>query len=118
MAKSILIDAREGTITHVYHNTLEDLYKLLRVTIVEIIHLPKNDVLYFDEEGKFNPHTHGFDITFHRGKRRVPTVVSILGSGLICGTDSEGNDVNANLTLEEVTKMITFFTLSSKGGRV
>ena len=88
----ILIDAKNKTIKMVEFSNLEDIYKLLGVTIVEVIRVCNYDTMYIDEEGAINGTKFGFNFGS----------TPIFGNALICHTDEDGEDMDPISTLEEI----------------
>jgi hypothetical protein len=105
MVNAILINAKDRTITKVTFETLEDIYRLLGVEIIENVWLHRGNCMYIDEEGRLKDYKTGFEIT-------IPDInkMDIVGNGLVLSIDDDGSDSDTNLTLEEVVGMVEFLT--------
>lgn len=69
------------------------------------IEFENGDVMYVDDEGLYN--------TFEGGIMMPDWAYPIVGNVLIVGTDDEGNTVDCNTTVEEITPLIQWIDKSS-----
>lgn len=104
--KCILIDAYNRTITEVEQSGLKDIYKLLRVSMIEAVYLgsANMDCIYVDEEGLLNGTEASFKFRFPGKPSQV-----FMGSGLVVGVNrANGNDAPPKISIEEVRKRVSF----------
>lgn len=105
--RAILIDAKNKTVTEIDvddTNTLKHWYELIDCDLVEVAHYmsEKNHILV-DEEGLFKSPNEFFT---YSGAHQP-----FAGNGLIVGVDSNtGESVDCDITLEEATENVMFFT--------
>lgn len=99
MKKAILIDAYSREVKEVEYQTLEDIYRLLRCSIIEAVYLSNGDVIYIDEEGRINGTKVGFS-SVQKGP--------LFGSGLVVHINDEGDDVAPHSTVEQVSQEVQF----------
>lgn len=100
--KAFLIDPKKRSIKLVeYNNTLEHLYELLDCRMVDFVQAYGNaDGMFVDDEGLFVEDQYFFHHI------NVPT--PIAGRALIVGTDEDGNTVEADTSVEELHRHVTF----------
>ncbi len=115
--KAILIDTVTQTVREVelpdpkkvgYGASNQAIYDLLGegTTMMEsAVYLPKNDVIFVDEEGLFNPKVGCFTFDgshpFH-------------GNGIICGGTAQGSSADVKISLLEVNAKVRFGILVPK----
>lgn len=103
--KGILINSDTGKIDYAQfeHDSLEEMYKLIGCKTIEAVRSPilkGQDVIYVDEEGLLHEPSLFFKI--------AGFAQPIAGNGLIVGTDSQGNSVNAKTPLDIVVRSVQF----------
>ena len=103
--KAILIDPKDQTIrTLSYGGDYMELYQILECRMYECVYPFKNeDTIYIDEEGLLKDSNYSFSIKCDDGR-----IISLMGKGLILGTDAEGESIEHKTSLEEVKSRITF----------
>jgi hypothetical protein len=103
MCKAYLIDPKERSITIVESNGLQDIYKHLECTMIEVATYIQDttgeNVIYVDEEGLLKPMDFFFIV---RGAHQP-----FAGRGLLVGCEEEG-DVDPTVSLDFVKQMISF----------
>ena len=102
--RAILIDAVNCTVTEFQNKgDLDSIYKAINVEMIEVGNYDPEtgDTLYVDEEGLINGTTVGFEIF---GKQ-------FAGSGIIFGSQPDGENGSAVTQLKDVTPK--FFTFQS-----
>ena len=109
MKNTILIDPINETLTEVKVDTLEDIYSMLDVELIQVGHyLPNGDVIYVDEEAllKSTP----INKAFFYGESRTP----LLGKGLIIGTGKDGDSVSCLTTMDEAEQQVRIVSVAFK----
>lgn len=104
--KGIFIDVKNQTITETTILTgLIPIYKLLNCRVVDIIHLSDNSGIYIDDEGLLIDEDMVEGYFTIKGKGQF-----YAGSGLLVGFDELRSDTSTTLTVEQVKKLVTFYT--------
>lgn len=98
MIKGILIDAYKQEVREVEYDGLQDIYALTACGCVDVIHLRNDDAVYVDDEGLIN----GTEVAFSIEGR------VLMGNGLVCSTDDEGDDAPPKSTLAEINAKVIF----------
>ena len=104
--KAIYIDAIAQTVEPVeVDGSLDNYYRLIRTPtrIMEAVYprvLTGGDVLYVDEEGLYNDHPGGFLIMGYSQP--------MVGSGVIVGTNEDGDSVDAKTAVDAVRAAVRF----------
>lgn len=99
---AIFIDSKKKTISYIEINpTLKDYYTALNCELIERfpIRLANRSFMYVDEEGAIS------------GKKQIGIRIGLLpifGDAIIVAEDEEGFDESTTMTIEEVSKIITF----------
>lgn len=109
--KALLIKTDERKVEEVeFDGTLEDVYRLLDVDIIERVEIAGHDI-WLDEEGSFTQRT------IDKGMFGVHTLygyVQIYGRGLITGKaeDADGEETwgDVTLTVEQATTIVDFLS--------
>ena len=118
MKEALFINSQEKTITKVQINDLSDLQKLVGGYICLGTTLVKNNIentVFVDDEGLLK----GLDNFFFIKGSHQP----FAGNGVLIGTNEEGEDIDTNFTVEEISKLIVFLSakevleLVSKGNK-
>ena len=112
MKNCILIDPFNYTITEVKVDSLQDIYGVLEVDLIEVAHTFENgDVIYVDEEGLLKiGATDGQTMGFRVEGSETP--LTGIGRGLIVGTTSEGEDASCKTTLDEAQEVLRILRLT------
>ena len=99
--RGILIDPFAKTIEEVdTTGKLPEIYSMLGVELITIVHIGESDVLFLDDEGLFVPRDE--QEYFYWSGSNQP----YAGKGLIIGTDEEGDSTEAEIDLEEVKQRV------------
>ena len=99
--RGILIDPFTKTIEEVdTTGKLPEIYSMLGVELITIVHIGESDVLFLDDEGLFVPRDE--QEYFYWSGSNQP----YAGKGLIIGTDEEGDSTDAEIDLEEVKQRV------------
>lgn len=99
--RGILIDPFTKTIEEVETTgKLPEIYSMLGVELITIVHVGETDVLFLDDEGLFVPREE--QEYFHWKGSNQP----YAGKGLIIGTDEDGDSTDAEATLWEVMSKV------------
>jgi len=100
--KAILINATNRTVTEVEINDdLQSIYKVMGVDMIQTAtYLPKNDIIYVDEEGMLKPMMNFF---IYEGAHQP-----FAGNGLVVGTSRGGKTVAPKISVDEVRKNVKF----------
>ena len=103
--KAYLIDPFSMSIRRAnWDRSLDQLYQLLKVDRVEIVHLPNGDAVYVDEEGRLKPMNR---MWIHN---EYPQSL-LRGRGLYVGPVTySGDDSNPRASLYEVYENVFFIT--------
>ena len=103
--KAILINPKEEIIRVIsYDGDYKSIYQILECRMYECVYPFKNeDTIYIDEEGLLKDSNYSFSIKCDDGR-----IISLMGKGLILGTDAEGESIEHKTSLEEVKSRITF----------
>ena len=103
--KAILIDPKDQTIrTLSYGGDYMEIYQILECRTFECVYPFKNeDTIYIDEEGLLKDSNYSFSIKCDDGR-----IISLMGKGLILGTDAEGESIEHKTSLEDVKSRVTF----------
>lgn len=108
MKKGIFIDVENRQVSEVeIQDGLQPIYDKVGCELFEIVEYDYFNDVYVDEEGllKLTPESKFFTIEGY------PT--PLVGNGLIMGVDKDsGESVDTNLSVEEVSKRISFQTLN------
>jgi hypothetical protein len=108
--KAILIDVLNENVRMVEiddKNVLNDWYKKIGCSMVEVAHYFKNDhdSIMVDEEGFFSIDKDSKFFSVKGGHQ------PFIGNGLVVGVDNRGNSVDPIISVEEVRSMVEFYTL-------
>lgn len=99
--RGILIDPFTKKIEEVdTTGKLPEIYSMLGVELITIVHIGESDVLFLDDEGLFVPRDE--QEYFYWSGSNQP----YAGKGLIIGTDEEGDSTDAEIDLEEVKQRV------------
>lgn len=99
--RGILIDPFTRTIEEVETTgKLPEIYSMLGVELITIVHVGETDVLFLDDEGLFVPREEQ-EYFYWKGSNQP-----YAGKGLIIGTDEEGDSTDAEATLWEVMSQV------------
>lgn len=82
-------------------DTLQDIYKHVGASCIDCVRMPNDDTIYIDDEGLFRKHDY-FTLVGYQSP--------LAGTGLVLGTDREGNSVDPVQTLEELARQVIFIT--------
>ena len=105
MYKAILIDSVNKEVREVeVTGGLKNIYKLLDCTLIEAGTYLGSDCIYVDEEGVIAGKENGFTIDDQL----------FVGSGLLVGTDEQGNSVSPLLSKEALNKKVKFFDITEE----
>lgn len=106
--KAILIDPSNQSITEVRVKNDADYHDTARLIgaasgLIAPVETPAGDIIYVDDEGLLtNPNPHGyFRLSWYPGQ-------VFAGKGLLLGTGDEGEDVDAEMPLDELRRHVTF----------
>ena len=104
--KAILINPEERIIRHVsYDGDYKSIYRLIRCTTFEAVYpFDNGDTLWIDEEGLLKESNFAFKIRADNPKFNQ----TIMGMGLILGTDAEGESIECKSKLDDIKSRITF----------
>ena len=101
MYKAIKIDSKKRTFEEVeIGNGLEDIYKQVECSMIEVATYLGTDVIYVDEEGLFGKIEYLFEVN---GAHQP-----FVGNGLVVGTTSSGGSKSPSITIDELKKLVTF----------
>lgn len=104
MIKAIKIDVERKMLYEVHlEPSLDAIKGQLDCHLIDVIRLNFKDrsVIYIDDEGLYVQEPIGyFSVKGAYGK--------FAGHGLVVGTDSEGNDLDTKISIEELTERIRF----------
>jgi hypothetical protein len=112
--KAFLIDPFKREITEVETDgSLESMYALLQVQMVESVYMDNEDCIYVDEEGLLGN-------LLEQGWFAIPDFKEdpLAGRGLVLGTDAEGYNKDAVVTLEEIRRRVVWCRLDVLARRV
>lgn len=101
--RGILIDPFNRTIEEIETTgKLPEIYSMLGVELITIVHIGETDVLFLDDEGLFvDRHEQEY---FQWAGASQP----FAGKGLIVGTDEDGDSTDAEISLEEVNGKVSW----------
>lgn len=98
--KAFLINPIQEKIIEVdTDGSLEDIYKLLEVNLIDSVRYDSDNIIYVDDEGLLKPIKEGF---FVIGNSSLP----LAGKGLVIGLADSGKEISSNLTLGELEERI------------
>ena len=106
--KAILIDSKNKTVSEITIDEnaealLEEWYKHIDCELVQVAHdISKHDSILVDEEGLLKNPDNFF--TYNGAHQQF------AGNGLIVGRNEDGETVDCEITLEEATLNVIFFT--------
>ena len=103
--KAILINPKEEIIRVIsYDGDYKSIYQILECRAFECVYPFKNeDTIYIDEEGLLKDSNYSFAIKCDDG-----TTISLMGKGLILGTDAEGESIECQSKLDDIKSRVTF----------
>ena len=106
--KAYLINPIKEEISVVdYNGDFHEIIKFINAKIFTVVYPFKNaDTIYVDDMGLMKPLNYYFEIEYDNGHSQ-----DLFGLGLVLGSDPNGTSIDAQTTLEELKKRITF-----KGG--
>lgn len=106
--KAYLINPIKEEISVVdYNGDFHQILKFIEAELFDAVYPFKNaDTIYVDDMGLMKPINHFFQVKCDNG-----TSQDLFGLGLVLGSNDEGESIDAQTTLEELKKRITF-----KGG--
>ena len=106
--KAYLINPIKEEISVVdYNGDFHQILKFIEAELFDAVYPFKNaDTIYVDDMGLMKPINHFFQVKCDNG-----TSQDLFGLGLVLGSNKEGESIDAQTTLEELKKRITF-----KGG--
>jgi len=106
--KAYLIDPIKRIVSVVdYNGDFHQICKFINAEIFDVVNPFKNaDTIFVDDMGLMKPINHYFEIKYDNGHSQ-----DLFGLGLVLGSNKEGESIDAQTTLEELKKRITF-----KGG--
>lgn len=104
--RAILIDSEKKTVSEITindTNTLQEWYKHIDCDLVQVAHyLSDHDSILVDEEGLLKNPSNFFS---YYGSHQP-----FAGNGLIVGVNEEGESVDCDITLEEATLNVIFYS--------
>ena len=106
--KAYLINPIKEEISVVdYNGDFHQILKFIEAELFDAVYPFKNaDTIYVDDMGLMKPINHFFQVKCDNGSSQ-----DLFGLGLVLGSNKEGESIDAQTTLEELKKRITF-----KGG--
>ena len=106
--KAYLINPIKEEISVVdYNGDFHQILKFIDAEIFDAVYPFKNaDTIYVDDMGLMKPINHYFQVKCDNGNSQ-----DLFGLGLVLGSNEEGESIDAQTTLKELKKRITF-----KGG--
>ena len=106
--KAYLINPIKEEISVVdYNGDFHQILKFIDAELFDAVYPFKNaDTIYVDDMGLMKPINHFFQVKCDNGSSQ-----DLFGLGLVLGSNKEGESIDAQTTLEELKKRITF-----KGG--
>ena len=106
--KAYLINPIKEEISVVdYNGDFHQILKFIEAELFDAVYPFKNaDTIYVDDMGLMKPINHYFQVKCDNGSSQ-----DLFGLGLVLGSNKEGESIDAQTTLEELKKRITF-----KGG--
>ena len=108
--RGILIDPFEMTCTEVqYEGDYNEVYKLIKADLFDIIGLEFDDSLFVDDEGL---HKQNEFFEFEGYPQQI------AGRAVVLGTSLDGDTVSAVHTLEQIKKRVKFVTPARVNGEI
>ena len=106
--KAYLINPIKEEISVVdYNGDFHQILKFIDAELFDAVYPFKNaDTIYVDDMGLMKPINHFFEVKCDNGNSQ-----DLFGLGLVLGSNEEGESIDAQTTLKELKKRITF-----KGG--
>jgi hypothetical protein len=106
--KAYLINPMKEEISVVdYNGDFHQICKFINAEIFDVVNPFKNaDTIFVDDMGLMKPLNYYFQVKCDNGSSQ-----DLFGLGLVLGSNKEGESIDAQTTLEELKKRITF-----KGG--
>jgi hypothetical protein len=107
MMKAFLIDPFNREITEVETDgSLESIYALLQVQMIEVVYMDNEDCIYVDEEGLLGN-------LLEQAWFAIPDFKEepLAGRGLVLGTDNKGANVSPIVSLEEMRGRVVWCRL-------
>jgi len=105
--KAILIDAKARTFSIVEVGDCLDIQKKIGCGCFTIAtQLPRNDVIYVDDEGMLTLDDESVFFEFEGAHQ------PFVGNGLVMGGDDEGETQDVKITLLEIQNKVKFLTLA------
>lgn len=101
--KAIKIDVVKKEIYEVtIEDSLQSIYQQIEADMIETaVHLPKNDVVYVDEEGLLRETSKGWFIIYGQPQ-------PLSGHGLVLGVTRNGSSRDVQATVEYIRKIVVF----------
>lgn len=101
MRKAVFFDASNGKFSDVTYEGLDDIYKMIGCSLVEVaLRLGTGDVVFVDEEGWIKERTHAFHM---QGSGPFAGHAVIVGP-----TDAEGNTLDVTRSAKEFEEELEF----------
>lgn len=105
--KGIFIDSKKREVREVEYKDWKDISPMIGCRAFDVVDFnDKGDCVYVDDEGllRITPSTMFFEIEGYPQP--------LAGNGLVCGTGDEGESVEPSVSVEEVKKLVKFYTLN------
>ena len=104
--RAILLNPFDQTVKEVvYTGDFREIYSLIDCTTFDVVRLSESDDMYVDDEGMLANMNYFFRYT---NDDFYVEPVLLAGKGLIVGTNEEGEDIEPELTVEDIRSRIKF----------
>jgi hypothetical protein len=102
----IFIDCENKLVKEIYLDEgLTPIYELLKCELVEAVYVDTHNHLFVDEEGLFKVNDNS---NFFVYDNNTP----IIGSGIVTAHNEEGETIDTNLLVEDITNKVKFYHIS------
>jgi hypothetical protein len=105
--KAILIDVINEEVKEVnYDDNIDTIYKHLKCSLFDVVHIGDKDTLYVDDEGLLNINEDSKFFVLFNSDLMQP----IAGNGLILGSNFEnGESIDTSFSVEYIRSIVKFF---------
>tara|TARA_B100000963_G_scaffold340234_1_gene338698 strand:+ start:1945 stop:2316 length:372 start_codon:yes stop_codon:yes gene_type:complete len=103
--KALFINPKDNSFSVInYDGDYQSIYKILDCRTFDAVYpFDNEDTIYVDDEGLLKGANYHWNVITDRGR-----LITLVGKGLVLGSDAEGESVDCKTTISELAQRINF----------